>query len=475
MLVEVTILDGDDIRQPSNLSIIVGSEGASAGKTRLSVNFFAAMVLVSHQSRYRSSVVVLEFIGTNLMGKSRFLRTLLLAAVIVGGVWALVHRDQIRRPADAFRLLSAQIGNVFPAGNDTVAYPQPNDVAQNLNLPPNVQPLGYPNYQNGSAQLPNYSQSAGGSANRPVLKPFSAQQVANPQTGGVIRLAVFKLNEKAPYLKSNEPVQLVAEICRQYDVVALQSINRNDTTWIKRVTDLMNQMGSVGTQHQLVSGQRRRSSYVAISDRSHRSGQTQTVIIFNQQTVQLDHSKWYVVDDPDGMFKHDPMVAWFRCLGAPAQEAFTFTLACLEIDNEQPAKELQQLGTLMRAIRTDGRGEDDVILMGDFQADDRGLDAIRHQAGLTWVLSNRFTNVQQDRQFDNIVFSETPTTEFTGRGGAINFMQKYGLREVDGSALAQRLPIWAEFSIYENGRNGQQPQIPGRIAARPGIDQPAGR
>ena len=232
----------------------------------------------------------------------------------------------------------------------------------------------------------------------------------------------------------------------------------------------MNQLGSVGTRHQLVSGKRQRSSYVAISDRSHRNGQTQTVIIFNQQTVQLDHSKWYVVDDPDGMFKHDPMVAWFRCLGAPPQEAFTFTLACLEIDDQRPDIELQRLGTLMRAIRTDGRGEDDVILVGDFEADDRGLDAIRHQSGLVWVVANQFTNVQQNRQFDNIVFSEGPTNEFTGRGGVIDIMQAYRLRLEDVSALAERLPIWAEFSIYENGRNGQQ-QIPGRIAAGPDSNQ----
>lgn len=462
-------------RQASNLSVNDGSESASAGKTRLSVNFFAAMVATTHQSRYRSSVVVLEFIGTNLMRKSRFLRTLLLAAVIVGGIWALVHRDQIRRPEDVLGLLRAQIGSVFPASKEVLVYTQPDVVAQNPIQPPSAQPLGYPNYQRGSAQLPTYSQSNSVSAKRPTLTPFNTQQVANPRAGGVVRLAVFKLNEKAPYLKSNEPVQLVAQICRQYDVVALQNISRNDTTWVKRVTDRMNQLGSVGTRHQLASGQNRRSNYVAISDRSRRSGQTQTVIIFNQQTVQLDHSKWYVVDDPDGMFKHDPMVAWFRCQGAPPQDAFTFTLACLEIDNERPDKELQQIGTLMRAIRTDGRGEDDVILVGDFQADDRGLDAIRHQAGLSWVLSNHFTNVQRDRQFDNIVFSEAPTTEFTGRGGVVDFVKKYGLRDADGSALAQRLPIWAEFSIYENGQNGQQPQIPGRIATRSGTDQPSDR
>ena len=405
------------------------------------------------------------------MRKSRFLRTLLLAVVIVGGIWALVHRDQIGRPEDAFALLKYQIGSLFPKSNRQPVYPQPN-----IGLPTQTisgassQSASYPSYPNGAVQLPTYSPSV---ANRPGARPFGTQQVANQRTSGVVRLAVFKLNERAPYLPSNEPVQVMAEICRQYDVIALQNISRNDTTWIKRITDLMNQLGSVGTQHQLASGNARRSDYVAISDRSRRSGQTQTVMIFNRQTIQLDHSKWYVVDDPDGIFKHDPMVAWFRCLGAPAEEAFTFTLASLEIDSDRPDKELQQMGTLLRAIRNDGRGEDDVILAGDFQADDRGLDAIRNQAGLTWVLSNHFTNVQRDRQYDNIVFSEAPTTEFTDRGGVIDFMQKYGLRAEDASALAEHLPIWAEFSIYENGRAGDQ--IPGRIAARQDEDLSADR
>ena len=414
------------------------------------------------------------------MEKSRFLRTILLAAVIVGGIWALVHRDQIRRPEDVIALLSEQIGGVLPPGNGPQVYSQPNFGTQNPSqslVGPSVnrQPLALPNGSARTSQSPGHLRSASGSGNRPVATPYGAQLAANQQAGGVVRLAVFKLNEKAAYLKSNEPVQLVAEVCRQYDIVALQNISRNDTTWIKRITDLMNQLGAVGTQHQLVSGRRQRSSYVAISDRSRRVGKTQTVIIFNQQTIQLDHSKWYVVDDPDGMFKHDPMVAWFRCLGAPAQEAFTFSMACLEIDDQRPDKELQQLGTLMRAIRTDGRGEDDVILVGSFQADDRGLDAIRHQSGLAWVVSNQLTNVQQDRQFDNIVFSEGPTNEFTGRGGVIDIMQKYRLRVEDVSALAERLPIWAEFSIYENGRDGQQPQIPGRIAIRPDSDQAVDR
>ena len=67
------------------------------------------------------------------MEKSRFLRTLLLAVVIVGGIWALVHRDQIRGPEDAFALLSSQISNMFPASSGGPVYPQPNIESQNFN------------------------------------------------------------------------------------------------------------------------------------------------------------------------------------------------------------------------------------------------------------------------------------------------------------------------------------------------------
>ena len=52
--------------------------------------------------------------------KSRFLKTVLLAAVIVGGVWILVNRDRIRHPRDVVNILqenlsAQQVGYQGPA------------------------------------------------------------------------------------------------------------------------------------------------------------------------------------------------------------------------------------------------------------------------------------------------------------------------------------------------------------------------
>lgn len=404
------------------------------------------------------------------MEKSKFVKTILLAVVIVGGIWVLVHRDKISKPDDALALIQRQLGEIFKSENigdlDGSAYFAAGSA------------YGTPEEAGRLQNYSNESNPAFASQSSPPGNSAPARLAAGQNVTNVIRLAVFKLNPSAPFINHAEPVRLMAEICRQYDVVALQCLNRNDTTWVKRITDQMNQLGAVGLQHRLAAGGPR-SDYIAISDRGQREGTTQTVIIFNRQTVQLDQSKWYVVDDPDNMFKHDPMVAWFRSRGVPPQRAFTFSMVCMEIDQQNPRKELAQIGLLMRTIRNDGRGEDDVILVGDFQADDRGLDAIRNEAGLSWVVTHHFTNVARDRQYDNIVFSENPTTEFTGRGGCLDFAKQYGLQPVDAAAVAQRLPVWAEFSVFENGQNDKA--IPGRIASLPAepaagvADQPAER
>ena len=153
----------------------------------------------------------------------------------------------------------------------------------------------------------------------------------------------------------------------------------------------------------------------------------------------------YLID----RLQHDPMVAWFRALGPQPQQAFTFSLASINIQETRPDLELNQLGFLVRAIRSDGRGEDDVILVGDFQSDDRGLEVIRRQAGFSWVVSRQPTTVAGDRQFDNVMFSEPATSEFTGRGGVVEFHQLYQLQVSDALAVSERLPVWAEFSTEE--------------------------
>lgn len=363
----------------------------------------------------------------------KFLTTLALALVIVGGLWLLSNRERLEKPGDVWVLAQETLGDWVPDS----APAEPGAESSPVLAP--TGPLAAP-VSTGAYRMP-----------------------AAPQVTGVLRVAAFRVQPDVARLPSAEPTRLLAEICRQYDILILQNVDRHETTWFKQLTDQMNVLGGAGSSHWPTQADGRRADYVVISDRQQRPGETQTAIVFNRQTVQLDHARWYLVADPDQIFQRPPMVAWFRARGVPPEQAFTFSLASVEISPTRPDQELVHLGTLFRAIRNDGRGEDDVILMGNFQSDDRGLETVRQQAGLTWVVSNEATQVGSPLQTDNVLFNDAATVEFTGRGGVLNFPLLYQIQQADALAVAEHLPVWAEFSILENG-NPADPPLPGRVA-----------
>jgi len=143
------------------------------------------------------------------------------------------------------------------------------------------------------------------------------------------------------------------------------------------------------------------------------------------------------------------MVAWFRARGVPNDQAFTFSLANVQLDSKRPDRELRYLSELFRAVRDDGRGEDDVIIAGDFNSGDRGLAPIGEKSGLTWVISGMPTNTDRTAQFDNIVFNPAATVEFTQQGGVFDFMKHYNLRLANAQRISTHLPVWAEFNLRE--------------------------
>lgn len=391
--------------------------------------------------------------------KSRFLKTVLLAAVIVGGVWILVNRDRIRHPRDVVNLLqenfsAQQIGYQGPAYQG-----DPWPKGQNWN-------------QNHGArqQFPNGSAWADPSQylNRPTQSP-APQFVTN-----VVRIASFRLNPEITRGQDRLGLELLADICRRYDAIAFQEISSADNTWLARLADRMNAMGAQGAAgaaqanpNSAAAGAK--TDYFYISDREHnRVKATQSAILFNRSTLELDQSQWYTVSDPDNLLSREPTVAWFRARGPATDKALTFTLVNLKIDADHPKQELAHLEKLFRAIRNDGRGEDDVVIVGDFHAGDRDLQSIRKRAGLTWVVSNRPTDTKHQSQFDNLVFSEAATVEFTGRGGVFDFLRHYNLKLEQALQISEHVPVWAEFSIFEGGEQ-QMPtdqRTLGRVAHR---------
>ena len=395
--------------------------------------------------------------------KSRFLKTVLLAAVIVGGIWVLVNRDRIRHPRDVVNILQGEF-SATQIGYSGSGYPSENwsggqSWGQHGNYYAPQNPIFSNAGQNRRGQLLNQSYQR-------TVRP-GPQFVTN-----VIRIASFKLNPTITSVQDDFSLELLADICRRYDAIAFQEISRSDNTWLARLTDRMNAMGAQGVEAGRQSPARRgngaeRTDYFYISDRDHNVGsQTQSAIVFNRSTLEHDQAEWYTVSDPDNLLSREPIVAWFRARGPAPDRALTFTLVNLEIDAAHRDQELAHLGNLFRAIRNDGRGEDDVLIVGDFHAGDRGLQPVKKESGLTWVVSNRPTDTKYQSQFDNLVFSEAATVEFTGRGGVFDFLRHYNLGLEQALQISEHVPVWAEFSIFE-GSKPQSPQVegtPGRVA-----------
>jgi hypothetical protein len=347
----------------------------------------------------------------------RFLATLLLAAIIIGGAWALYNRDQIDSFGSAWRLARRQLGTRTEQDSTSWVRQAGTNVLLRGAGPANDLPPSESQFNSGMITTDNRA------------------------AGLTIRIGSFKLGDSVD--KSRIPI--IAEICRQFDVVALQNVRRQAFTSM-----LVSHLNSQTADFQFVD---------------HKGPEKYFAVIFDRRTIELEDRQWYSVNDPDGLLGRQPLVAWFRATNAALEDAFTFSLVNVQLDSQRPDLELSRLGQLHRAIRADGRGEDDIIFAGDFSAGDRGLVAAQKKATFIWAIENQPTTTKNDRQLDNIMFHQQATIEYSGESGVIDFMRHFNLTLEDAMAVSDHLPIWAEFATHEGQTPGRAYDSPKSISS----------
>jgi endonuclease/exonuclease/phosphatase family metal-dependent hydrolase len=268
------------------------------------------------------------------------------------------------------------------------------------------------------------------------------------RSGDTIRVATFNIQVLGTSkLSKPQVMDVLARIVRRFDVVAVQEIRSRDQDILPRFVDLIN---STGRQYDYVIGPRIGRS----------NSKEQYAFLFDRESVEVDRSQLYTVDDPDDLLHREPLVGWFRVRGPATDQAFTFSLVNIHTDPDETTQELNVLDDVFRVVRDDGRGEDDVILLGDLNVDDRHLGQLGELSGITWIISGTPTNTRGTEQYDNLVFDLQATREYVGRGGVFDFMREYNLSVDEALEVSDHLPVWGEFSVYEGGSIG-------RVATRP--------
>jgi len=395
--------------------------------------------------------------GVETKVMNRFFTTVLLALVIVGGLWVLFNQQQIQQAGGLSAYVAQTFGtsrsNAFQQSSwnrqsswnsnwnqqsnwttglarfqkTTDDWQAPNQFArQRTGIRPDLSPTSKASVP---IQFASQSLFSGGGGDRPGLPPRSANK---------IRIASFKMNANSDPVIQLRSLELLTDLCSQFDIIAFQEINSQSIS-------LLEQIGQKAAANSGGAIQFRAISDVAKVG----PGNPLFVILYNSVTLDLDFANWYSVNDPDELLMREPLVGWFRTRGVDSDEAFTFTLANIQLDDHRPDLELAYIGDLFRAIRQDGRGEDDVIITGNFNAGDRGLSAMRQRAGLTWVVYDTATSTDKESQYDNLVFAQNATVEFSGQGGVFDFLSAYNLPLADANAISQHMPVWAEFSTIE--------------------------
>jgi hypothetical protein len=272
----------------------------------------------------------------------------------------------------------------------------------------------------------------------------SEGQAANGRLHSSIRVASFRLQAFGPAsLAKPHVLQVIVQILRQYDVVALQGIQTSRDDILPLLIEKLNQSG--------------RSFDYIIGPRVGRGSQRQQyAFVFDTARLETDRFQLYTVDDPEDLMHSEPLVAWFRCKGPPKSDAFTFSLVNIAIEPSFADSERAMLPQLIEAIENDGRGEDDWILAGDFAGGNAELSMLDENA-IRFAIRDIPTDIEGTQMLDTILFSSRATSEFTGKAGAFDFLRRYNLSFERALEIGGHMPIWAEFSTIEGAE-------PGRVA-----------
>jgi hypothetical protein len=240
---------------------------------------------------------------------------------------------------------------------------------------------------------------------------------------------------------------LLAKIVRQFDVIAVQGVAPRSPNALPELCDRVNEDGS-------------HYDYVVGPRLGRGEQKAHYAFLFDRSIIEVDRNQTYTVRDDDDLLDREPLVAWFRARGPDPREAFTFSIINVQLDPAEAVREINLMDDVLRAVRNDGLDEDDVMLAGDLNVDDRKFGELGRVPNLLAIAAGLATTIDGAAQRDNLLLDQQCTVEFTGRGGTMDFLREFNLTVAQARSVAPRLPVWGEFSVYEGGG-------PGRFATRP--------
>lgn len=314
---------------------------------------------------------------------------------------------------------------------------------------------GYATNSYGSAPPPYLSNQGYSSSSASIPATYASQSAPSappppaPMFGGpAIRIASFNIQVFGD-AKASKPYVMatLAAAIRNFHIVAIQEIRTQDDYFIDNF--LRTYVNVNGRVYDKVVGPRLGRS----------TSKEQYAFLYDTAAIEVNPRSVYTVNDPDRLLERDPLVAMFRVRGPPPDQAFTFVLVDVHTRPDSARQECDTLAQVYQVVRRAAGGEDDIIMLGDFNVDDKHLGELTQLDGVRPIVRSQFTNTRQNNQEDNILIHAPSTAEFSGRWGVYDVARVHNLTIDQALQVSDHYPVWAEFSAYES-------TTPGPVAAR---------
>jgi endonuclease/exonuclease/phosphatase family metal-dependent hydrolase len=288
-------------------------------------------------------------------------------------------------------------------------------------------------------------------SSRSSIERAQTLPVRSPQSILIASFNIQVLGEAK--MKDTKAIERIVEVIRQFDIVAIQEIRAKDQTLIPRLLGIINSKGA-------------RYDYVIGTPLGRSNIKEQYAFVYDSNTVVTNPNATYTVEDKADLLHREPLVARFVTRVPPNVRPFSFSLVNIHTDPDEVKDELPIMHTVLKGIREFeylSAAEDDVLLMGDLNASPSQFGTLGKVPGIRWTVNDEPTNTRRTQIYDNMLFDRDLTNEFTGRAGVLDLCQMFGINTEEALRISDHLPIWAEFTSYE-----QAPNAAGRFVSGAG-------
>ena len=255
-----------------------------------------------------------------------------------------------------------------------------------------------------------------------------------------IRMGTVCLN-RMNLMKFSEPIvqETLVRTAREFDLLAVQGFYDSDLKVIEQWINALNADG--GTYSYL-------TAYPPEYKQDRNYQAPFVAFIYNRRSVDADRSTLLILECGSRM-TCAPIAALFTARSTDKYPAFTFIAMNVWIDPARAASELSVLTQTFSMLQEYIRGEDDIVILGDFGINVNYSSEIARNPKLSWTLTKPILNFYNQSVNSNILFYDSSCTEFQNKSGSFAVEKLTGLTGAQLRSFMPNPPVWSAFSVRE--------------------------